>query len=438
MKRRGIYYGWILVGVACVFYGFAISPAYYSWGIVGRAQSAELELTHAQHGFAFGLFSISYSLMGALAGALLNRLGVRVMVTSGLLATTLGFLWLSRVQSALETYAAFGLLIGFGVGVSSIVPAQTLASNWFIRYRGRAIAIIFAAGGIVAKGITKFDAWMLKQTDWRDIWLVFAGVSLATALLAATLVRNRPEDMGLLPDGEDAPPRDRDERGRPSNASAAQAAAPAPPPAPLADWLVPDALRSPQFLLILACAVAYSTPWTVVVSHGASHLASLGLEPAEAASIIGTMALVSVLGRLAGGVGDLVSPRLVLALSLLLEGLGVAGVAMAESRALASAACVMLGLGFGSAYISVPVVMGAFFGRVAFASTAGIRTMTTGLFNLAAAPAAGYLADTTGTFSSSFAALAVLCFIGTALAVLSRAPGGAPHLRIAGALAKEA
>lgn len=427
LERRGIYYGWVLVAVACVFYGFAISPAYYSWGIVGRAQSSELGLSHAQHGFAFGLFSIAYSLMGAVAGAILNRAGVRAMVTGGLLATSVGFVWLSRAQNAVETYLAFGLLIGFGVGVSSIVPAQTLASNWFIRYRGRAIAIIFASGGVVAKLITRFDAWMLQQTDWRNVWLVFAGISVATALISFAFVRNRPEDMGLLPDGD----------GHPASAKAGPGAA-SPGLAPSLqdlDWQVGDALRSPQFLLVLACAVAYSTPWTVVVAHGASHLVELGLEAGEAASIIGTMALVSVLGRLAGGIGDLLSPRLVLALSLSLEGLGVAGVAMAESRAMASAACVLLGLGFGTAYISVPVVMGAFFGRVAFASTAGVRTLTTGVFNLFAARAAGAWADRTDSFSAAFATLAVMCFLGTAAALIARSPGEAPHLRASAARA---
>lgn len=413
MRTRGIYYGWILVGVAFVFYGFGISPAYYSWGLLGRPMSEELGLDREQLGRVFGLFALAYSIMSAVSGAILGRWGIRTVVTGGLLTTALGFALLSRIESFSGALICFGLLVGCGVGISTIIPAQTLASNWFIRYRARAIAIVLTAGGVVGRLITPIDTWMLREADWRAAWLLLSGITLVVAVIAALMIRNRPEDHGLLPDGVN------------ESSEAEMSRGPAAPSSP-DRWTARQALRTPQFLLITSCAVAYAIPWGVVVPHGPTHLGDLGFSTTAAGAMIGTMALVSVLGRLVGGVGDFLPPQVVLAASLVVEGLGFLGLVFAEQKAMAYTSCIVIGLGFGTAYISIPVVLASYFGRIAFAATSGVRTMITGFFNFLGPTLAGWSADRTGSYTLAFVCLVALCAGGAVIALVTRAPGEAP------------
>jgi MFS family permease len=414
-NQQRIFYGWVLVGVAWVFYGFAISPAYYSWGLLARAMAGEIDLTREQIGRGFGLFSLVYSSMSAVSGVAMNRWGIRRVVGYGMLITAGGLAWLSTATSYWECLAAFGLVAGVGVGLSSIVPAQTLASNWFIRNRARAIAIIFTAGGIVGYLIPRFDTWMIGIGGWRAAWLGLVVITLVIALFAALFIRNRPEDMGLHPDGIEPPKIDPRVPGAPS--------------LPLSDdaWTGAQALRTVQFAMLAACAVAYAAPWAVVISHGPTHLTDLGFTLPEAGAMIALLALISIGGRLVGAVGDFVSPRMVLVTSLAIEAVGIGLFIGADTKPKAYTSLLLLGIGFGTAYISVPVVMAGYFGRVAFAATAGFRTMIVGIINLFTASTTGWIADRTGSYDIPFTGLAIATMAGVLIALTLRAPGPAPH-----------
>ena len=200
--RTRLFYGWILVGVAWIIYGFGISPGYYSWAFFTPEIIADLGLTRADTGFVFGLFTFVYSGIGPFAGMAISRWGVRAVMTAGSLTAALGFYLLSSADSLLECYLYYGLIAGVGIGLSTILPCQTLAANWFVRYRARAVAIIFIAGGVVGRFVTRFDRWMLEDYSWRDGWIVISGVSLLLAGLAAVFIRDSPQEMGLHPDGE--------------------------------------------------------------------------------------------------------------------------------------------------------------------------------------------------------------------------------------------
>jgi MFS family permease len=415
-NRQGVFHGWVLVGVACVFYGFAISPAYYSWGLLARAMTGEIDLTREQIGRAFGLFALMYSSLSAVSGVLIGRIGIRRIVPFGMLVTAFGMAWLSRATSYWECLIAFSFVAGTGVGLSSIVPAQTLASNWFIRNRARAIAIIFSAGGIVGYLIPRFDAWMIGIGGWRAAWLGLVAITLAVALFAALFIRDRPEDLGLHPDG--VAPAD-------PGVNAKGASIPIPGDA----WTGAQALRTVQFAMLAFCAIAYAAPWGVVISHGPTHLTDLGFTLADAGGMIALVAFISIGGRLFGSVGDFVSARLVLAVALAVEALGLGLFIGADSKLQAYLSLTLLGIGFGTAYISVPVVMAGFFGRVAFASTAGVRTMIVGVVNLVVGSASGWIADRTGTYEQAFLGLVMITAMGVVIAALVRTPGPAPHLQ---------
>lgn len=383
------------MGVAWIIYGFGISPGYYSWGLFTPEIITDLGLTRADTGFVFGLFTFIYSGIGPLAGIAISRWGVRFVMTTGSLIAALGFYLLGSADSLLECYLYYGVMAGIGVGLSTILPCQTLATNWFVRYRARAVAIIFIAGGVVGRLVTQFDAWILEEHSWRDGWTVIAGVSLCLAVLALAFIRDEPEKIGLHPDGA----------ARESEAAVASTEAAGNTPR----WTASQAIRTPQFVLLCLAGIGYALPWGIVVAHGRLHLEDLGFSTAMAASVLGTMILVSIAGRLTGSLGDFVKPEKVLASAILIEGLGVVGLLYATAAPLAYASTIAIGLGFGAAYISIVVVFSNFFGRAAFATTAGTRFFITGLITAPAPGIAGRIFDSTGSYQPAFVALIVVC-----------------------------
>ena len=124
-------------------------------------------------------------------------------MTAGALCAALGFWLTSRADSLGELYWSYALIGGIGIGFSTILPAQTLAVNWFVRYRARATAIILVGGSAVGALVTPIDELVLRHWSWREGWLLIAGCSLVVAVIAALFLRNKPEDLGLAPDGRE-------------------------------------------------------------------------------------------------------------------------------------------------------------------------------------------------------------------------------------------
>ena len=401
-----IFYGWILVAVAWLIYGFGISPGFYSWGFFTPELIGELGFTRGQTGDMFGLFTFMYSGIGPVAGALIARWGLRATMTAGSLLASLGFLLVRQAQEPWEFFLYFGVVAGVGVGLSTILPCQTLATNWFNKYRARAVAIILIAGGIVGNRVPVFDAWLLTDHTWRDGWLVISGISLLVAILAVLFIRNSPEEMGLQPDGR-APD---------------EADGKAPPVEPQPLWTAMQALRTPQFALLALAGVAYATPWGVVVAHGRLHFEDLGFGTALAASVLSTMILVSIFGRLAGSLSDWIAPEKVLGSALLLEAAGVAGLLFATSAGLAYASTIAIALGFGASYISIVLVFSKFFGRAAFAKTVGTRILITGAVGALAPGIVGRVFDATGSYQPAFIAIVALVLAGAVASLTIKAP----------------
>ena len=124
--------------------------------------------------------------------------------------------------------------------------------------------------------------------------------------------------------------------------------------------------------------------------------------------------------------GDVFSPARLLGAALLVVGLGCGGLVVARGVPLAVASMVMLGLGYGAAYISVPVVFGYFFGRRAFAGTSGVRIAILAISGWLGPRWAGAAADTTGSYLGTFVVLTLLCVAGAAAILMCPRPGARP------------
>lgn len=410
-----------MVGLGSVCYGFGISPAYYSWGLFLPEMQRDLSLSDTQSGLVFSVFSWLYHLLGPVVGIVMGRLGIRSVMASGSLVAVLAFWLMSRADSFADAMFAYGVLGGIAIGFATILPAQTLASNWFVRYRSRAIALVLGGGAVVGFVVnTYFAPEVLRVADWRTGWLIIAGISAVVALVAGILVRGEPEKVGQRPDG-----------GAAAGTSDTEAAH---GPTGQGEWTAPLALRTRQFYLLVALSIAYGVPWSIISVYGRVHLESLGFATAMASSILGVRVLVSLFGRFSAFVGDFMSPQRLLGIVLLVEAAGCAGLVSANPPSLAYASVILVGLGFGAAYVCIPVTYSAFYGRRAFGTTVGTRFAITGIIAPAAPTLAGMLSDWSGSHVLTFWIMAACCLAGAFVAFGLRAPvlGARPLAPVSG------
>ena len=415
MSRKR-FYGWPLVGVGFLFYGLGIAPAYYSWGFFAPEVIAELGITRQQVGEVFGTFTLTFALTSMLSAATIHRWGLRVTVTFGALVGALGWFLVGRAESLTQLYLSYSLLGGIGIGLSTLLPAQTLSVFWFKRYWARATAIILLGAAVVGALVTPIDAMILQTSSWRTAWIYISATSIFVAIIAAVFVRNRPEDIGQRYDGrlpteqEPAESVD-DEKAGYDSADAGEKRI-----------TVMQAISTPQFLVATFADIANAVPWRVLTVHGRLHLENLGFVPTIAAAILGVRVGMSGVGRLSGSLSDFARPTHVMALALLVSGLGVGSLCFADTPSLAYASVIFVGIGYGAAFTTIPVIFGSFFGREAFVATAGLRVAITGVVGFIGPSWAGAAADSSGSYNSSLVVLAVLCVVGAVMIFPCRAP----------------
>ncbi|MBB73680.1 MAG: hypothetical protein CMJ75_04095 [Planctomycetaceae bacterium] len=128
-----IFYGWFLLVVVWILYGFQASPGYYSWPLFAPDIMEELGLTRAQVGSVYGSLAFMFAVTAPLAGRAIARWGARAVLVVGNLIMTAGFWGLSAADTLQACYLYYGLRVGGGMGLGTFITCQTLATDWFIR-----------------------------------------------------------------------------------------------------------------------------------------------------------------------------------------------------------------------------------------------------------------------------------------------------------------
>ena len=136
----------------------------------------------------------------------------------------------------------------------------------------------------------------------------------------------------------------------------------------------------------------------------------------------GLMVFFSTFGRLTGALGDRISPPRLLGVALAMEGSGLALFLFANTAVAARTALILLGLGFGLAYISQAATFARFFGRRAFATTTGVRFAVGAVFGASVPWVTGWVFDTQGSYAVPFLAIAAVTLTGSVVAFFLQAP----------------
>ena len=410
----GLFYGWYIVGV--VFLGFFVNSGVSIWvfGALIKPMSEELGWSRSATVGAATLAAVTGAAVSPWVGQLVDRHGARLVMAvcaalgGGLLVAV------GSMQTVWQFYLLYGLTNGAVRPGMSVLSGPTAVANWFIRRRGRAMGIValgISVGGVVFVPLTQ---WVVQGWGWRTAWVA---LGVATWLLlvipSLLLLRRRPEDLGLLPDGEAA-------------ATQHLVGDEARPQAP--DWEAQAALRTPAFWLLLLAWGLGSMGTSSLFLLQTSSYTDRGLDAAAAASATGLFAFVGMCVKLPWGLmAERMHVRYCCIAYFVLSSLGAVAQVFVSDVPSALAAATLYGLGAGGTIQLSNQVWADYFGRRHLGAIRGNANLLQVVTQAGGPVFAAAVFDRTGSYDGAFLTFAATFAAAGLLMVLALPPRAAPQ-----------
>lgn len=396
---------WRVLSAACVIYFITVGSILYGLSVVLKPLIEAMDWTRTQGTSGITVFMLTMGLLGPVVAALIERFNIRGTVLIGAAFVAIGAVTGYLTGGLLQYYVALALL-GFGTTAMTFIPMSQLVARWFSTHRGLAMGMLIASAGLGAFIMTPFFALVLERTgSWRMLFAMMGATVPISVVLTLLVLRNQPMTEGDIAPGSDTGARKEADKTKVYQSSV--------------DWDLMAALRAGSLWTIVAAFGMGALGLNLVNSQAILHLTDLGISQVMAGTAIGTMGLLSVAGRLGGGIlGDRLEPRLLLALGLLCQAAGMLMLLFADRDMLVYGFALLFGIGFGLGIVTAPLMLANYFGVGSFArinAATGVITMGLTAF---APTLAGYASDTLGNYTlvfGTFSALAVMLAVPVAL-----------------------
>ena len=406
------FYGWRIVSVAFVFMmlivGFAVYglPLFYNlWVAESGYQRAEI-----QFGNTLGKL-IAGPVLGFFVGWLIDRRGPRGVMTAGVVCAALALVGFSFAHSLSWFYGCF-LLNALGYLCAGPLANQVLLAHWFNRLRGRVMGIAYVGIGVGGMLVPWVIFFLNRHCGWRGTMQILGALFAVILGLLLLVVRRRPQDLDLLPDGVGA-----------------DFAAP-----PTAALPLGGVLGTAAFWLLAIGSVLSIAAVGGVMQNLALYLADiLPTDKVEwTKTTIASLTLTaSIAGRLTmGWLSDRIPRKYVMVLTCTLVGAAIPLLIGAQHHpALLYVFAVLFGFGLGADYMLIPLMAADCFGLATLSRILGLIVMSDTIGEATMPYLVAHLRDSHGAYAGAFWLLTLLALIGAGAIALIRYRGGQPGCR---------
>jgi MFS family permease len=413
--RLPFFYGWLIVAVTFVTMAIGVN-ARTAFSLFFPPILSEFGW---ERGVTAGAFSFGFVVSGIvspLIGRLMDRAGPRAVMELGVALMGGGLLLAPLTTQPWHLYLTIGVMVGAGSVCLGYSGQSLFVPNWFIRRRGLAMGIAFAGVGIGSVTLLPWVQHMIEQTGWRTACTAIGLLVLIALAPINLLLRKRPEDIGLQPDGDAAP----------SAASAKPASNIVDPVWAGIDWTLPRALCTARFWWIALGYFCGLYIWYAVQVHQTKFLLDIGFSANVGVWALGVVSLLGIPGQiLLGHVSDRVGREWIWAASC--SGFAICFAALIALKYAPVLPLVYLmvftqgALGYGLTSIMGAVVLEIFQGKH-YGSIFG-TIMLVALAGGAAGPwVTGLLYDRMGSYTLAFA-IGIAVSLLSAIAIWQAGPG---------------
>jgi MFS family permease len=290
------HYRWVIVAagglMGCMAIGAMFTLPVF---LVPISKDTGWSVTGVSSAMTIGFLAMAFASMAW--GSLSDRFGARPVVLLGSIVLAASLALASRASSLIEFQLVFGLMVGGSIA-AIIAPMMACVTGWFETHRSLAVSLVSAGMGMAPMTVSPLAARLVSAYDWRTSLQIIAALAAAVMIPAALLVRRPPalerKSAGAVP-GEQLEPA----------------------------MSVAQALRSPQFVILLLtnffCCATHSGP----IFHTIGYAVSCGIPLVAAVSIYSVEGLAGLGGRIAFGIlGDRFGAKRVLVSGLLAQAFG--------------------------------------------------------------------------------------------------------------------
>lgn len=349
-----------------------------------------------------------------MAGYFVTRFGPKLNLVLGSLLSSPALAGMASVTKVWHVYLLWGIT-GMGVCFGGFVAGTAVVSNWFVRKRSLALWLYVAAGGLGGYIFPPLTTSLIAAIDWRMTWHVMAGLNLVLSTLISSLilVKNKPEDIGQVPDG----------RLDKISLSIGEVELLTEVKEKPKQWQTKQALRQPATWYIAAFGATTYFALGVQQAHQITYIQDLGFSPMVAAMTMSILSAMSVLGSLIFGVLALkVDIRYSASAFLVLRIISLIILLTTHNLTLIYIYTVIFGLSAGMLSPVMAALIANYFGRDCYAAVLGVA-ITLQVLSWSASPTiAGAIYDGTNTYTLAFILSIISTFIGIIFVLLARQP----------------
>jgi MFS family permease len=388
-----MFYGWYVV--AGTFVAQMAVVGFFSY-------SVSLLIPLIREEFGVSLEQVMYSLTAGvfagmvlqpLGGVMLDRYPVRWIMAGGALLFAGGLWALAHTTSITQYIVVFGVTMAVANAFAGIPASQVSVSRWFTSSRGKALgisAVGTSVGGIVIPGLM---AWWLHSLGWRGTLenLALCIVLIVFPFLVLT-IRGKPSDVGLQPEG-----------WKPG----------ADVPIGIPELTMKDIIRHPGYWQIGLSVGLLLSVYIAILANLAPYATSLGVSTAQASTLIMTVAIMGLLGKLVFGMAaDKVNLKIGLGAAIALLIIALLLMASEPGYSLMLFAVGLLGLASGGMLPVWGLIMAKVFGLVSYGRAMGLMGPLISLLVMPGFTISGRLYDATGSYQLCLLVFAAVLVLG--------------------------
>ncbi|MEQ9619558.1 MAG: MFS transporter [Deltaproteobacteria bacterium] len=407
MFGKKIFYGWYIVAASLVII-ILDGLLLYSFGVFLPYLNEDFGLSRATGSSLFSFRSLVQAPGFILAGRLIDKFDPRAVIFGGGLIAALGMFFSGVATSSWELYVSYGFFVGLGDAVLYIT-CVAVVSRWFVRRRALAIGIITTGvplSGLITNPLT---AWLINGFGVRNALFALGGIMIV-ALLAAFVLRARPEDKNLKPYGEEND--GHEDKKNLANEMDER------------DWTAREALSTPGYWLMYSMYFLGFTTFLIIVTQFYNFEIDLKIPAIAAAGPAAAIGLGSIIGRtiLSSILAEVLEYRKVILFCFLAQGSSIILLLIFENIW----AFYIFGFLFGFFYSAwvpfFPTLLGKFYGLGALGTIYGIFGTSYSIAAIGGPLIAGYVHDITGSYFYPFLFTVFCCYLAAAGALFIKAP----------------
>jgi len=401
LKKPEVFYGYWIVAATFLCTFIWSGCGFYAFSLFVKPLQVGMGWNRGEIMIALTLWFLIAAVASPFVGRMVDRHGARKVITIGAITGGLGFISLSLMNNLWHFYIGY-IVVGCGAAAAGAVPATAVVSNWFEKRRGTAIGITsigVGGGGFVMAPI--IGGYLIPHFGWRVAYLVLALLLWTIIIpLAQFVIKTKPADKGLYPDGVESP----------------------------VAGMTTGVSFSSDTGLTLRMAFATSTLWLIIISFWLNslshvsaiqsqvpHLEDIGFPVVIAAMALGGIGLASAMAKFVfGWMCDYIPAKYAVCIGL---GFQLVGIILLINLGPASPPAqlwlytVIMGFGSGSWLPTMSMLVSTSFGLAAYGAIFGVVSFAFFAGSGIGPLIAGYMHDAMNTYYWAFVLFAALYVI---------------------------